>query len=122
MGRISAGLTVAAFIASLGAPVLARTETVTGELVDQACYMKDKRNVGASHKECAETCARKGQPVAIVTAEGKVYQVTGALAAENNAKLVPHLAHTVEITGDVSEKNGKMTIAGDARALKMVGR
>ena len=122
MRRISAGLTVAACVAALAAPAFARTETVKGELVDQACYMKDKKNVGASHKECAETCAKKGQPVAIVTADGKVYQVTGALAADNNAKLVPHLTHTVEITGDVSEKDGKMMIAGDAGALKMVSK
>jgi len=122
MRRISAGLTAAAFVVSLGAPAFAKTETVKGELVDQACYMKDKKNVGASHKECAETCAKKGEPVAIVTANGKVYQVTGALAAENNAKLVPHLTHTVAITGDVSEKDGTMMIAGDASGLKMVSR
>ena len=122
MRRIPAGLTAAAFVVSLGAPVFAKTETVKGELVDQSCYMKDKKNVGASHKECADTCARKGQPVAIVTADGKVYQVTGALAADRNAKLVPHMTHTVEITGDVTEKDGKMMIAADPGALKMVSR
>jgi len=122
MDRIYAGFTAAAFVVSLGAPAFAKTETVKGELVDQACYMKDKKNVGASHKECADSCAKKGQPVAIVTAEGKVYQVTGALAADNNAKLAPHMAHTVEITGDVTEKDGNMMIAADAGALKMISR
>ena len=122
MRRISAGLTAAAFVVSLGAPAFAKTETVKGELVDQACYMKDKKNVGASHKECADTCAKKGQPVAIVTADGKVYQVTGGIAADKNAKLAPHMTHTVEITGDVTEKDGKMTIAAEAGALKMISR
>jgi hypothetical protein len=122
MRRISAGLTAAAFLVSFAAPAVAKTETVKGELVDQACYMKDKKNVGGSHKECADTCAKKGQPVAIVTADGKVYQVTGGLAADSNAKLVPHMTHTVEITGDVMEKDGKMTIAADAGALKMISR
>jgi hypothetical protein len=122
MRRIAAGLTAVAFVLSLGAPAFAKTETVKGELVDQNCYTKDKKNAGASHKECADTCAKKGQPVAIVTADGKVYQVTGGLAAENNAKLVPHMTHTVEITGDVTEKDGKMTIAADASALKMISR
>ncbi len=122
MRRISAGLTAAAFVVSLGAPAFAKTETVKGELVDQTCYLKDKENVGASHKECADTCAKKGQPVAIVTADGKVYQVTGGLAADKNAKLAPHMTHTVEITGDVTEKDGKMAIAADAGALKMISR
>jgi hypothetical protein len=122
MGRISAGLTAAAFVVSLGAPAFAKTETVKGELVDQACYTKDKKNAGASHKECADTCAKKGQPVAIVTTDGKVYQVTGAIAADNNAKLVPHMTHTVEITGDVTEKDGKTMIAAEASALKMISR
>jgi hypothetical protein len=122
MHRMAAGLIAATFVAVLSAPVFAKTETVKGELVDQACYMKDKKNVGAAHKECADTCAKKGQPVAIVTADGKVYQVTGPLAAENNAKLVPHMSHTVEITGDVTEKDGRMTIAADAGALKMISR
>jgi hypothetical protein len=118
MRKLSAGLTAAAFLVTLGAPVLAATQTVTGELVDQACYMKDKvANVGASHRECAQTCARKGQPVALVTADGKIYQVMGELAMNDNAKLVPHMSHTVELTGDVSEKDGKLTIA--ATDLKM---
>jgi hypothetical protein len=122
MDRIYAGFTAAVFVVCLAVPAFAKTETVKGELVDQACYIKDKKNVGASHKECADSCAKKGQPVAIVTPEGKVYQVTGALAADHNAKLAPHMAHTVEITGDVTEKDGKMMIAGDAGALKMISR
>jgi len=122
MVRIASGLTAAAVVVWLAAPALAETETVKGELVDQTCYMKDRKNVGASHRECAETCAKKGQPLAVVTGDGRIYEVTGPLSAGNNAKLVPHLAHTVEITGDVSEKDGQMTIAAGAGSLKMVSR
>ena len=35
-----------------------------------------------------------------------------------NAKLIAHISHTVEVTGDVTEKDGKMTISSDA--LKMI--
>ena len=50
-----------------------------------------------------------GRPVALLTGDGKVYQVTGDLAAEKNAKLVGHMTHTVELTGDVtSESDGTM--------------
>jgi hypothetical protein len=123
MSRMGSPATVAAIVVSLVTPAVpAKTETVKGELVDQTCYMKDKKNTGASHRECAETCAKKEQPVAVVTADGKVYQVTGPLAADNNAKLISHLAHTVEITGDVSEKDGRMMIAADAGSLKMAGK
>jgi len=115
-------IAAAAIVVSSAAPAWAKTETIKGELVDQACYVKDRKNVGASHKECAEMCARKGQPVAVLTADGTVYQVTGALAAENNARLAPHLSHMVEITGAVTERDGRRTIAADAGALKMVSR
>jgi hypothetical protein len=117
MRKLFAGLTVATFVVALGAPAFAKEETIKGELVDQACYTKDHKNMGDAHKECAVTCAKKGQPVALVTSDGKVYTVTGELAADSNAKLVNHMSHTVELTGDVSEKDGKMMIA--ATNLKM---
>ena len=117
MQKLFVGLTAVAFVAALGAPAFAKTETIKGEVVDQTCYMKDKKNVGGSHKECAETCAKKGAPMALLTADGKLYRITGGLAADNNAKLVSHVAHTVEITGDVTEKDGKMTIAADSLTM-----
>ena len=40
-----------------------------------------------------------------------------AMYANKNEKLVAHVLHTVEITGDVTEKGGKLAIAADA--LKM---
>ena len=61
-----------------------RTETVpvgrlTGQLVDSACYVKDKSNTRIAHQgmgyTCAEACARDGFPVWLVTADGKTYQV-----------------------------------------------
>jgi hypothetical protein len=117
MRKVFATVGLAAFVVALTAPAFAKEMTVKGELVDQTCYMKDHKNVGEAHKECAETCAKKGAPMAVLTQDGKLYQITGDLAANNNAKLVPHVTHTVEVTGDVSEKDGKMTI--DAKDLKM---
>jgi hypothetical protein len=117
----------AAFITALGAPAFAATQTVSGQLIDQNCYKMDKSNTGADHKmpkgdtkDCAVGCAKSGQPVALLTSDGKVYAVTGDLAADKNAKLVPHMSHTVEITGDVTEKNGQLTIA--ASNLKMISK
>jgi hypothetical protein len=127
MRKMFAGLTIGAFVVALAAPVFAATETVKGRVVDVSCYMKDKaNNAGKDHKmpadtpDCAAACAKKGAPMAILTDDGKVYQLTGGLAADKNAKIIPHIAHVVEVTGDVSEKDGKMMIAADS--LKMVSR
>jgi hypothetical protein len=80
--------------------------------------MTDKKNAGAGHRDCAMTCAKKGTPVALVTSDGVFYWVTGDLAKDSNAQLVPHMSHIVELTGEVTEQDGKKTIA--ARSLKMV--
>jgi hypothetical protein len=58
--------------------------------------------------------------MSLLTSDGQLYEVTGGLAADNNAKIIPHLSHTVEVTGDVTEKDGKMMIAADT--LKMVSK
>jgi len=115
MRKVFAGMSAVVFALAIGAPAYAAT--VKGELVDQACYMKDHKNVGDAHKACAVKCATKGQQVALVTSDGKVIEVMGDLAANSNAKLVPHMSHTVELTGDMSEKDGKMMIM--ATDLKM---
>ena len=125
MRRMLAALTAAAFVVALGAPAFAKEETVKGQIVDQTCYMKDKANNGANHNmggketaDCAAMCAKKGAPLALLTSDGKVYTLGGGLAADMNAKLIAHIAHTVEVTGDVTEKDGKMMIASDS--LKMI--
>jgi hypothetical protein len=127
MRRLSAGLMVAAFVIAFGAPAFTATQTLTGQLIDQNCYKMDKSNNGVDHKmpkgdtkDCAIGCAKSGQPVALLTSDGKVFTVTGDLAADKNAKLVAHMSHTVELTGDVSDKDGKLTIA--ASNLKMVSK
>ena len=60
------------------------------------------------------------QPLALVTADGKVYQIAGDLAANNNAKLISHLSHTVEITGDTMDMSGKLMIT--SAAVKMISK
>jgi hypothetical protein len=103
----------------------AETQTVTGKLVDLACYSLNKEETGNAHRRgtaiiCAQGCAREGFPVGLLTAAGKVYEVRGGLAANINAKLAPHMAHTVTITGEIGEQDGMMAITADE--LKMVSR
>jgi hypothetical protein len=104
----------ALFVVVLAAPAVAQTQTVTGQLIDMACYAQDKENTGNHHKNrgliCAQACAREGFAVGLLTTNGKVYQVIGDLAVKRDAKLVPHMAQTVTLTGDVREEDGHMII------------
>lgn len=126
MRKLLAASMVGGFLLALCAAAMADTQTITGQLVDETCYKQNKVNTGVDHKMpedtpgCAVTCAKMGLPVALLTADGKVYTVTGDLAANNNAKLVPHMSHKVELTGDVTSKGGTMTIA--ATSLKMISK
>jgi hypothetical protein len=127
MKTLFALLSTAAVVVALATPTFAKTETVKGQIVDGACYKMDKSNVGLDHKmpkgdtkDCAAICAKAGHPMSLLTADGKLYELSGGLAADKNAKIIPHLSHTVEVTGDVTEKNGTMMIAADT--LKMVSK
>lgn len=120
MRKVFAGLCALTFVAALGAPLLAASETITGKVVDQTCYSKDKaNNAGVDHKmpaetkDCAIACAKMGMPLALLTKDGKVYEIAGSLADNKNAKLVPYVGQTVSITGDtMSMPQGKMMIHG----------
>jgi hypothetical protein len=63
------------------------------------------------------TVKYEGNPAGILTADGKVYQLAGALVANNNAKVVPLLGLKVTVTGDVSEQGGTTTITTDAAKI-----
>jgi hypothetical protein len=124
MRKFLAGLTAATFVLALGAPAWAKTMTVKGQVVDEGCSLKEMAgHKGGDHQmpadmlQCALDCAKRGEPLALLTTDGKVYRITGGLAANKNAKLIAHMNHTVEITGDVTEKDGKVLIA--ANELKM---
>jgi hypothetical protein len=128
MQRMLAGLAATAIALALGATAFAKVETVQGTLVDQGCYRADKTNTGEKHtmqsgpmENCATACAKGGLPVALVTTDGRLYTVTGDYAARKNEKLLAHMAHTVELTGNVTtDKDGLMKIA--ATNLRMISK
>ena len=103
--------------AACGTSAASNTETVTGQVIDLACYMLDKANTTNTHRgrgyACAQACAKEGFQVGLLSSDGKVYQIAGGLAANKNAKLVPHVGHTVSITGDVGQKNGLAFVTSD---------
>jgi hypothetical protein len=125
MRKYLATLTAATMVAAMSAAPFAATRTVKGQVVDEGCSLKEMADhKGGDHRmsdmqACAIQCAKRGEPVALLTPDGKVYRIGGGLAANKNAKLIAHIGRTVEITGDVTEKDGKVIIAADSlKAIK----
>jgi hypothetical protein len=107
----------AAFVAALAMPVFAADMTVKGEVVDVACSLAKKdAGKGAAHAACAMVCAKKGQPVGILTADA-LYTVTGDYAGNSNAKLLDFVAKNVIVTGEVTEKDGQKQI--NVKSIKL---
>src|SRR5262245_4781245 len=120
MQRNVVALMVASIVASSAAPFGAAPETITGEVISLTCYMNDKTNIGRKGYTCTLATGKwEGKPAGLLTADGKVYQITGGLTANNNEKLWPILGHTVTITGEVTQTPGAMlTItASDAKSI-----
>ncbi|MFL6215805.1 MAG: hypothetical protein ACJ74J_18120 [Blastocatellia bacterium] len=94
--------------ASIAASAAARDNQVTlkGEVIDQPCYDSGGKK-GEAHKACALSCAKRGNQMAILDGGGAVYSITGDYAANKNEKLIPYVADTVEVTGTITEKDGK---------------
>ena len=126
MTRLFGQTLIIALALSVGASAFAKVETISGQVIDKACYERNKKNSGQKHvdrpiDECLTACAQAGLPLALLTPDGKVYQIVGALAENKNRKLVPHLTHTVRITGEVSmDEDGGFKISGTE--LTMIGQ
>lgn len=110
MRKILATLAAVALVVGTSS-LFAAEQTVKGEVIDVQCHVKrgDKGH-GADHANCATSCAKKGAPLAILASDG-VYEIAGDYAKDNNAKLIEYVAKTVEAKGEVTEKDGKKTIA-----------
>jgi len=104
-------IVAAALAAALAAPVqlTAAPSTLKGEVVDVQCALKDAKNTGSEHADCALSCARRGATMGIRTEEG-VYTITGDYTRENNKRLLEFVAQQVEASGEVTEKDGKKLI------------
>lgn len=81
--------------------------TVTGEVVDVACYVMGEAK-GEGHVKCATACAKAGGSLGILTADGKLYVSLLPDDHKNNPNhlLMDHIGHTVEAKGFVRAKGG----------------
>jgi len=117
MTRLFSILAGVAFVAAVAVPVAraaGQEKTLRGAVVDLSCDADGKN--APDHADCAISCAKRGQPLAVAATDG-VYEITGKFAADKNAKLIEFVTKTVEVKGTVSEKDGKKTIDITAIAI-----
>jgi hypothetical protein len=80
--------------------------TVTGKVVDAACYMLHApAATAASHKDCSTACLARGVPLAIADDDGALY-----FPADGNQQLKSLLNTRVRASGTVVEKHDPMEL------------
>jgi hypothetical protein len=95
----------------LAAPVRA-ADTVSGEVVDLACYMvHPESGRGPSHRKCADTCLKKGLPMGLLTADKQLY-----LLLEDHENPKPY-AQLKEKPAEQVTVEGTKTASGGVNAL-----
>ena len=82
----------------------AKEITVTGEVLDMACYI-DHNAAGAKHADCAKKCITSGLPVGIKGNDGKTYLLIGE-HKPINSELAPLAAKTITVKGKLVSRDG----------------
>lgn len=82
----------------------AKEITVTGEVVDMACYI-DHNATGPKHADCAKRCIASGLPVGIRTDDGKTYLLIGE-HKPMNSELAEYAAKKITVHGKLSTRDG----------------
>ena len=85
------------------------TVTVTGEVLDMACYL-DHGATGEKHASCAKTCIESGLPVGLKTADGKTYLLIGEHKPINK-QLAAYAAKTITVRGKLVTRDGISMLA-----------
>lgn len=109
-------LAVGAALGALSTPLAAQAKaggnemTLTGMVIDLNCYVANGA-MGASHKGCAEACAKAGVQLGVLSSDGTIYIPVSSKAADpTNPRLLPHAEGKVKITGTHRMTNGLHTI------------
>ena len=96
----------AAGFAATGQPTASSDATLTGEIVDMACYIGHSAK-GEMHKTCAVKCAAMGQPVGLLSTDGKLYLLVSDHVDSGAYEKARKLAgEQVEMKGEVAAKDG----------------
>ncbi len=99
-----------------GKPLPGHVTTLVGEIVDYSCYLQLGKH-GAKHRDCGQKCLKNGQPIGLLTKEGKLYLLMeeehdprrDSLTTFRQAA-IDHMAHVMEVTGTLSEVDGQRAL------------
>ncbi len=119
--RMITGLGVAAVLA-LALPSLAQAQmmgnapegkeaTIYGTVIDVSCKFRHGL-AGADHRMCAQVCADRGVPLAILTNDGKLYvPVSAGMPGGNESESLKEFAEQqVTVKGTVFDAGGAKAI------------
>jgi len=122
LSRISASLATAAFLTALPCSLPAqekaamkappsRDATIRGTVVDVSCKFGQGLS-GPDHRMCAEVCADKGIPLAILADDGTLYLPTSAAMPgdDQNPQLKPFSEQRVTVSGKLFDAGGVKAI------------
>lgn len=90
--------------------------SVVGEVVDLSCYLQVGKH-GDKHRDCGQKCARQGQPMGLLAADGSLFTL---IDEEHNPRrdgltnfreqAIEHMAHVVTVHGTFSEVAGQKAL------------
>ena len=99
-----------------GKPLPGKVTTVVGEIVDYSCYLQVGKH-GGKHRDCGQKCLKNGQPIGLLTKEGKLYLL---MEEEHDPRrdgltnfrqaAIDNMAYVMEVTGTYSEVDGQRAI------------
>lgn len=109
--------TVTTMAASIdGKPVPGKVITVSGEIIDYSCYLQVGKH-GAKHRDCGQKCLRNGQPIGLLTQDGKTYLLMPEEhdprrdgQADLRQAAIEHMAYVMEVTGTMTDVDGQRAI------------
>ena len=113
--RYASFLAVVAALAFAFLPTIsmAQEKTMTGEVLDLACYIAQGAK-GKDHASCARACAKGGQPIGLLSDDGKVYTLIGS---HDNMK--PYES-AKDLAGTHVEIKGKVHAQGSLAAIEVL--
>jgi hypothetical protein len=90
--------------------------SVVGEVIDLSCYLQVGKR-GDKHRDCAQKCARAGQPIGLLQADGRIFML---IDEEHDPRrdgltrlrqeLIDAMAHVVTVHGTYSQVSGQEAI------------
>lgn len=97
-------------------PLPGKVVALVGEIVDYSCYLQLGKH-GGKHRDCGQKCLRNGQPIGLLTKEGKLYLL---MEEEHDPRrdgltnlrqaAIDHMAYVMEVTGTLSEVDGQRAV------------